>query len=293
MVRELLILAPNPAEICRLPGKDGKSAIHHASINGRVAVIDALLEKCPDCVRDVTSFGETTLHLAVKYYKFEAVKSLLQWLGRLGIMEVVNSKDKDGNTVLHYATSKKQLEIVELLLVGNATTRNAIEVNAKNSNGLTAMDLLKINSFIESSSDSLLKQVLQDAGGSGGAATPAVHVQSSSDDYRKRRMKLVDLINLFAFKYSRDSVGDVRNALLVVAALFITLGYQALINLPSHIFPDDHHGGADDFQVAYLACTTYLLFASIAIMKYLILGMPHWIEDKLHQVTSSHLHGGF
>ncbi|KAG8363459.1 hypothetical protein BUALT_Bualt19G0024700 [Buddleja alternifolia] len=279
MVRELLILAPNPAEICCLPGKDCKSAIHHASINGRVDVLDELMEKCPDCIRDVTSFGETALHLAVKYYKFEVFKSLLQWLERLGIMEVVNSKDKDGNTALHYAASRKQLEVVELLLDGNATTRNVVEVNAKNSNGLTAMDLLKF--LIESSSDSRLKQVLQDASGSYVVVPPPVPVETSlevpiapSVD-RKKPKGWAEMIEFFKFNYERDSASELCNALLVVAALFVTLAFQAIINLPSHIFPDDDHSSGDQYsQVTYLAGTTCLLFASIVTMDFLTTNMP-------------------
>ncbi|KAG8363461.1 hypothetical protein BUALT_Bualt19G0024900 [Buddleja alternifolia] len=275
MVRELLIVAPNPAEICRLPGRDGKSAIHHASINGRVDVIDELMEKCPDCVRDVTSFGETALHLAVKYYKFEAVKSLLQWLERVGIMEVVNSKDKDGNTVLHYAASRKQLEIVELLLDQNTATRNVIEVDAKNSNGLTAMDLLSI--FIESSSDSRLKQILQDArGGSGGAAPPSpptsVPVQQPSSSSLPVNRKI------FKFDYERESPSEMRNALLVVAALFVTLAYQGLINLPTHIFRNDQRGDGDYVQVLYLVATNCLLLASVSMMRHLTLNIPFKAE---------------
>ncbi|KAG8363462.1 hypothetical protein BUALT_Bualt19G0025000 [Buddleja alternifolia] len=276
MVREILILAPNPAEICRLPGKDGKSAIHHASINGRVDVIDELMEKCPDCVRDVTSFGETALHLAVKYYKFEVFKSLLQWLERLGMMEVVNSKDKDGNTVLHYAASKKQLEVVELLLDRNATTRNTVEVNAKNSNGLTAMDL--VNIFIESSSDSRLKQVLQDANGSYGAALPvqpSLEVPIAPSVDRQKPKDWAEMMEFFKFNYKRDSASELRNALLVVVALLVTLAFQASINLPSHIFPeDDHPSDNRNSQVVYMAGIAGLLSASVTLMDFLTTDMP-------------------
>lgn len=104
IVREILSLRP---ESSRLTGRDGRTAIHYAAVNGRVEIVSELLSACSDCAKDVTSFGETALHLAVKYFKFE---SLLEWLEKLNVLEVANWADKEENTVLHYAVSRKQLE---------------------------------------------------------------------------------------------------------------------------------------------------------------------------------------
>ncbi|KAL0464267.1 UNVERIFIED_CONTAM: hypothetical protein Slati_0314300 [Sesamum latifolium] len=102
------ILAAGP-EICRVAGRDGRTAIHYAT-NGRVEIIDQLMAACSDSAKDVTTFGETALHLAIKSFKFESVKSVLHWVEKVGMVEVVNWGDKEGNTALHYAASRKQLE---------------------------------------------------------------------------------------------------------------------------------------------------------------------------------------
>ena len=64
-----------------------------------------------DCIKDVTALGETALHLSVKFYKFEAFRKLINWLEILGMEELGNSGDEDGNTVMHLAVSRKQHEV--------------------------------------------------------------------------------------------------------------------------------------------------------------------------------------
>lgn len=58
----------------------------------------------------MTALGETALHLAAKYFKFDAFRRLIEWLEKIALRELVNWKDKEGNTVLHCAVSRKQLE---------------------------------------------------------------------------------------------------------------------------------------------------------------------------------------
>ncbi|EXB72237.1 Ankyrin repeat-containing protein [Morus notabilis] len=87
IVKELVTSTGN--DICRLKGKDGKTAIHYAASSGRLEVMDDLLSFSAECVTDVTVLGETALHLAVKYYKVEALRNLVEWLEKLGLEEIV------------------------------------------------------------------------------------------------------------------------------------------------------------------------------------------------------------
>lgn len=117
IVKELIKISSENIDICRLKGRDGRTAIHYAVINGKVEVMDELLSFSPECVKDVTLLGETTLHLAVKYYQFEAFRKLLEWVKNRGMLEeVVNCADhNDGYTVLHLAVNKRQREVITKL----------------------------------------------------------------------------------------------------------------------------------------------------------------------------------
>ncbi|KAL0330472.1 UNVERIFIED_CONTAM: hypothetical protein Sradi_5033900 [Sesamum radiatum] len=114
---------------------DGRSPLHLAAIKGRTVVLEELLRAEPEAAAVLTGGGESCLHLCVKYNRLEAMKVFLQCLQRDD--RFVDWKDQEGNTALHLAVAKKQIEIVRYLL---ENTR--IETDARNANGLTALDLL-------------------------------------------------------------------------------------------------------------------------------------------------------
>ncbi|XP_031281817.1 ankyrin repeat-containing protein BDA1-like [Pistacia vera] len=214
-------------DVCRLKGREGRTCLHYAAINERVEIIDELLNTSGECVKDVTSLGETALHLALKYYKVEAFTNLVKWLEELGLEELVNSVDKDGNTILHLAVSRKQLESVELLLK-SSNISNILELNVRNSRGFTATDLLD-NSPVDNPNDIRLKEILQFAGA---LSTETPHNTMINNPKHSTGVSK-DWIKYFQFQMERDSPSDTRNALLVVAALIATVTFQAGMNPPS------------------------------------------------------------
>ncbi|KAJ0113048.1 hypothetical protein Patl1_00078 [Pistacia atlantica] len=219
----------------QISGREGRTSLHYAAINERVEIIDELLTTCGECVKDVTSLGETALHLALKYYKLDAFKHLVKWLEGLGLEELVNMVDKDGNTILHLAITRKHLEAtssVELLL-SSSNISSILELNVRNSGGFTAMDLLD-NTLMDNPNDVRLKEILQ-FGGALGTETPhntLINNPNPSTGVSK------DWIKYFQFQMERDSPSDTRNTLLVVAALIATVTFQAGINPPSRFILD-------------------------------------------------------
>lgn len=106
IVKELLSFIP---DVCFVLDSDGRSPLHHTAIKGRAKVLTELVRVKPEATRVLTGRGETGLHLCVKYNRLEALKVLVESMDREdGIM---NWKDDDGNTVLHLAVAKKQIEV--------------------------------------------------------------------------------------------------------------------------------------------------------------------------------------
>uniref|UniRef100_A0A803NH61 Uncharacterized protein n=1 Tax=Cannabis sativa TaxID=3483 RepID=A0A803NH61_CANSA len=108
IVKVLIKGTTTTSNLCRLKGRDGRTAIHYAAMSGKIEVIDVLISSCKECVEDLTCVGETSLHLAVKFNKFQAFTNLVEWIQRIGEEEIVNWGDNDGNTVLHLAVATKQ-----------------------------------------------------------------------------------------------------------------------------------------------------------------------------------------
>ncbi|XP_052491280.1 ankyrin repeat-containing protein BDA1-like [Gossypium raimondii] len=107
IIRELMRVG---YDICLLKGKDGKVPLHCAALKGRVDVVKELVWACPESLKQVTGCGETALHLTVKSNQIEAARVLIEEIRRLQMMEILNWKDTEGNTVLHQATFNRQHE---------------------------------------------------------------------------------------------------------------------------------------------------------------------------------------
>lgn len=101
--------------LCLIKGKDRKIPLHFAVVKGKVEVVKELLLASSDSVDFTTARLETPLHLAVKNNKFEAFKVLIQHLKKVNKEDLLNSKDIQGNTILHLGVSMKQYEVSTLL----------------------------------------------------------------------------------------------------------------------------------------------------------------------------------
>ncbi|KAK9098955.1 hypothetical protein Syun_026000 [Stephania yunnanensis] len=139
IMRELLKIDSN---LCRLKGRERRTPLHFAVVKGRVEIINELFSSCPESVEDVTIGGQTVLHLVVMNYQFEAFEIMFEKLKQLNRETLLNSKDEQGNMVLHLAAYMKQREVIELLLCNDFLSR-AVEVNVMNSSNLTALDFLQ------------------------------------------------------------------------------------------------------------------------------------------------------
>ncbi|KAH7691713.1 Caskin/Ankyrin repeat-containing protein [Dioscorea alata] len=112
-----LLISKVGSHLCFLKDKDGRLAIHMAALKGRIGILEELIKVCPESARALTYQNKSILHLAVQFNSFETVEFLVKKLGvDDDINDLLNLKDDKGNTVLHHAVARRQLQIVKLLL---------------------------------------------------------------------------------------------------------------------------------------------------------------------------------
>ncbi|XP_012833880.1 PREDICTED: uncharacterized protein LOC105954744 [Erythranthe guttata] len=125
------------------------------------------------------------------------------------------------------------LQCVDLLVRENiATGRTTINVNAKNANGLTPLDVL----HIQDSYDVKIREKLEYAGAIG---APQRSKKFETCLERENNLQSEEpsrnWFKYFKFQMQRDSPSETRNALLVVAALIATVCFQAGTNPPKGV----------------------------------------------------------
>ncbi|XP_027081719.1 ankyrin repeat-containing protein ITN1-like [Coffea arabica] len=194
--------------MCWTRDRDGRNPLHLAAMYGRVAVLQVLIHAGIRAALEKTDGGGTILHLCIKYNQLEALKIMV---GKLKDPEFMNAKNEDGMTILHLAVYYEQHETIKYLLV-NA----GVEVNIKNANGKTTLDLLFGQGITKSSE---VSRSLQEAG-----ALKAKDIRSPIDDRKLKQLEWFD---------------KSREALMVVAILIATMAFQAGISPPGGLWQDD------------------------------------------------------
>ncbi|MCT4635511.1 MAG: ankyrin repeat domain-containing protein [Rickettsiales bacterium] len=108
-----------------LQDEDGKTALHHAAAKEKVEAVGKLVELGAD-INAKNKEGKSALDYIIQFVRSNSDQSN-EWKTAL------NTKDKDGLTLLHYAAKKEDLETIEKLVELGA------DPNAKNKHGTTAL----------------------------------------------------------------------------------------------------------------------------------------------------------
>lgn len=268
IVKELLVVN---SDMCLARDCEARNPLHLAVIKGRVEVIKELVKASYVAALQTTDRGENVLHLCVKHNNQLEVLNLLMEM--ISDDKLLNARDGDGYSILHLAVADKQIETVKYLL-----RNNKIEVNLKDDNGNTALDILAKSR--RDLNDVQIGDSLLEAGG-----LRAKDMISSSNTqnvakFSKSQVQKHDM--------SGDWLSRKRDAIMVVASLIATMAFQAGMNPPGGVWQDDNNSlqmghKAGEAVMAYSHPKSYRFFirvnttafvASLSTILLLISGLP-------------------
>ncbi|XP_011023682.1 PREDICTED: ankyrin repeat-containing protein At3g12360-like isoform X1 [Populus euphratica] len=222
IVRDMLVRRP---DLALIKDEDGKNPLHTAATKGRVQVLREVFSI--ESAQELTPKGENALHVAVKHNQYKALETLIQLAYQIQVGdELVNAKDEDGNTVLHLAGAAKNSKQIVRLLVSDQTN---VEVNAVNSEGLTALDIC-VTSMAGSNELEEIQEVLRSAGAEVSRLDQAV-----VSNQRQQALAREDRSSTSRNEKYTDSL---RNGIGVLAVLFSTISFQLGMNPPGGSWQD-------------------------------------------------------
>ncbi|XP_030443116.2 ankyrin repeat-containing protein BDA1-like [Syzygium oleosum] len=206
-------------KLIRVRGRCGFTPLHYIAEKqgeNEPELLAEFLFACKPSIKDLTSRGETAVHIALKNQNVEAFKVLFGWLQRVNLTHILKWKDHDGNNVLHIAVSNKQPKIIKLLI-------KHADVNAKNSEGKTAFDI-----FIENPrhNQNLEKRLRPKRCSS--------HPPLSLSRFFSMELTGLEKYEFF-FGFGDETARDI---ILVVSTLIATATYQAALSPPGGYWQD-------------------------------------------------------
>ncbi|KAL8064271.1 hypothetical protein ABFX02_01G079600 [Erythranthe guttata] len=288
------ILSVGDHRSCLARDRNGLTPVHLAALKGHIEVMKTLLRAKPEAAQVATEYGrreENILHLCVKHYRLEPLKLLVTTA--LAHPLFINSKDSDGNTLLHLAVADKQVETINFLL-----SVPAFEVNALNLDGMTAVDVL-----IQSRRDVRdmeIEESLKKGGGIGNLernAPPPQHMNCStlySSNSSSTKMRKNDNTWNGMLKQQSEWLERKKDSLMIVASLIATMAFQVGVNPPGGVWQDDklfdsqgkpeddpHEAGISvvatkypDGYPRFYMINTIGFIASLSIILLLMSGLP-------------------
>ncbi|KAH7856894.1 hypothetical protein Vadar_006656 [Vaccinium darrowii] len=243
IVQELLRVN---ADVCFARDQDGRIPLHLAAMKGRVDVIPKLLGAKGNSIHEKLSKGKTILHLCVQYNKLEVLKTLVQHLHSNNEESLLNSRDDDGNTILHLAAALKQMDTIEYLL-GIKSVKD--QANVKNQNGFTALDVVEHcpNRDLKTMEirEILSKASVRSGGLGSKPESPPDNPPPLPSQRRGKVRVILQCIYWFWIKYFKADhtwLKEVRGHLITAATLTATMAFQAILSPPGGFWQESGPG---------------------------------------------------
>ncbi|XP_035541364.1 ankyrin repeat-containing protein NPR4-like [Juglans regia] len=237
-------------DMCLVSDQEERIPLHLAAMRGHVEVIKELLIAHPGSISRVNLYGDNVLHLCVRYNCLDALKLLVE---SVNDKDFVNSKDNDGNSILHLAVMLGQTKTIKYLLsipelkrkanaknrIGNMTALDVSETCHRDFKCIQIQDIPKAAGVRRSKDlNSPLLPALNDEEAQ--SARPIIEEQPADLSRFRKWWRYFYLCRWVKHLQSQSNwIDETRGTLMLVATVIATMTFQSGINPPGGVWQQD------------------------------------------------------
>ncbi|KAF5480465.1 hypothetical protein F2P56_001213 [Juglans regia] len=289
-------------DMCLVSDQEKRIPLHLAAMRGHLEVIKELRIAHPGSISQVNLYGDNVLHLCVRYNCLDALKLLVE---SVNDEDFVNSKDNDGNSILHLAVMLGQTKTIKYLLsipelkrkanaknrIGNMTALDVSETCHRDFKCIQIQDILRAAGVRRSKDlDSPLLPALHEEEAQ--SAQPIIEEQPTDDLSRFRKWwRYFYLCRWVKHLQSQGNwIDETRGTLMLVATVIATVTFQSGINPPGGVWQQDSKNGdiaagtsiflsqnskgTDYYYELFLYFNTTSFVAALSVLLVVISGFP-------------------
>ncbi|KAH6804314.1 hypothetical protein C2S51_032561 [Perilla frutescens var. frutescens] len=239
-------------QLVRIKGKGGLTPLHYAAAgnlmgssdggSSQLELLAGLLVECPDSIGVLNNRLQSAVHVALENRNVEAARLLVNWLVIVARETDLSTKDNQGNTTLHVAARYcHHKELLQLLT-------KLVKINKANKYGETPRDIAIEHK--NGDADDILKNA-------GAKAKRQTLTRAPEDDNLPRGRKTSRTVRYLLGKHAdkcaemltrayyfitKELTMEMRNTILVVAALIATATYQGVLQPPGGVYSAEGSG---------------------------------------------------
>ncbi|PIN12266.1 26S proteasome regulatory complex, subunit PSMD10 [Handroanthus impetiginosus] len=219
-------------------------AAKNASNHDELEILADFLHECPESIHDLNSRFQTAVHVALTYNDHNGASTLLlNWIRLTSKESVLESEDVDGNTALHTAVKCYRTEAAKVLVQlvklnpKNESGKTPLDIaeeyeETADVSNETALDI--VDEY--PTATETVKTILINAGARKAKQLPKLQ---SNGQYLQSKISFFECLFQRCYSSYRDFVLNMRSDIMVVAVLITTATYQAVLQPPGGVYPPE------------------------------------------------------